>query len=402
MVAHARTSGEYRVTTEKLNEKRMKTIYKSIWMFAVAFALTTLYTACSDDDLPNNGEPRIRYIRITDPASADSLLVAGYQDNLIVIVGENLQDAREIWFNDQPGPLVSTFITNTTIFTVVPPDIPLVVTNKLTIVFGNGKTLEHDFQVEISEPEIASMDCEYVLTGEVATIRGSFFYEPLTVLFTGGVTGEVMKVEDNILEVKVPDGAEPGPITVTTNFGEAQSDFWFRDNRNIFVSSDPFTGWWNSDYVVTNPGPGDPPSINGNYIRVKKIVAAWAWTEVAGGPASAMGDISKNIPDEAILKPEDYNFKFEVNTMKPYNNNVIKFNIGILSEFNDEYRWLPPYDTQGKWETVVIPFEQIAATLPIETVNPDGYWTRILFHGPGELDADISFDNLRVVPKSLE
>jgi hypothetical protein len=33
------------------------------------------------------------------------------------------------------------------------------------------------------------------------------------------------------------------------------------------------------------------------------------------------------------------------------------------------------------------------------TVNPAGYWSRILFHGPGDLDADISFDNFRVVPK---
>jgi hypothetical protein len=377
----------------------MKTIYKSILMLVIAVALTGVYTSCSDDDLPNNGEPMIKYIRITDPASADSLLVAGYQDNLIVIVGENLQDAREIWFNDQPGPLVSTFITNTTIFTVVPSDIPMVITNKLTLVFGNGKTLEHDFVVEISAPEITSMDCEYVLTGEVARIRGNFFYEPITVTFTGGATGEVVKVDDNIMEVKVPEGAQPGPITVATNFGDAKSDFWFRDNRNIFISSDPFTGWWNSDFVVTTPGAGDPPVINGNYIRVKKVVGAWAWTEIAGGPASAMGDISKNIPDDAILNPEDYNFKFEVNTVKPYNNNVIKFNVGILSENNDQFQWLPPYDSKGQWQTVVIPFAEVAAKQPLPmSPNPEGYWTRILMHGPGELDADIAFDNFRVVP----
>jgi hypothetical protein len=130
------------------------------------------------------------------------------------------------------------------------------------------------------------------------------------------------------------------------------------------------------------------------------VVGAWAWTEVAGGPASAMGSISKSIPDDAILHPEDYNFKFEVNTLKPYNNNVFKFNIGINEQNNDEYRWLPPYDTHGDWQTVVIPLEEIAAKQALAPApNPDGYWTRILMHGPGELDADISFDNFRVVPK---
>jgi hypothetical protein len=32
-------------------------------------------------------------------------------------------------------------------------------------------------------------------------------------------------------------------------------------------------------------------------------------------------------------------------------------------------------------------------------VSPSGYWTRILVFGPGDLDADIAFDNLRVVLK---
>ena len=40
---------------------------------------------------------------------------------------------------------------------------------------------------------------------------------------------------------------------------------------------------------------------------------------------------SKNIPDAAILKPEDYNFKFEVNTIKPYNGNRIKLMIGQVN-----------------------------------------------------------------------
>jgi hypothetical protein len=32
-------------------------------------------------------------------------------------------------------------------------------------------------------------------------------------------------------------------------------------------------------------------------------------------------------------------------------------------------------------------------------VNPEGYWTRILIFGGDEFDADIAFDNLRIVPK---
>ena len=381
----------------------MKSIYAAILSFTVAIATVGSFSSCSEDDLPNNGEPRVRYVRITDPLSADSLLTGAGQGNLIAIVGDNLGDTREVWFNDQQAVLTSTYITNTTILVSVPSQVPIAITNQMRIVFSGGDTLTHEFEVEISEPFVNSISNEYALAGDVATIRGNYFYEPLTVTFTGGAVGELVAVEDDLLEVRIPEGAQPGPITVETSFGRTPSDFWFRDGRNIVVSSDPFTGWWNADFVVSDPGAGDPPAINGNYIRVTRMLAPWPWLEVAGGPADAMGDISKNIPDEAILKPEKYYLKFEINTVKPYNNSMIQFNFGLPGQVNDAYQWAPPFDTSGEWQTVAIPFETMVqsykdkGTTPV--VNPDGYWTRILIQGPGDLDCDIAFDNFRIVPK---
>ena len=382
----------------------MKKIFRSIVLLTMAFAMVSLYTSCNQKDaIPNNGQPVISYVRITDPASKDSLLVGAYQGNLIAIIGQNLQNTTEIWFNDQKAVLTPTYITPTSIFVSIPAPIPVVITNKMKLVFANGQTLLYDFKVQISEPTVSSLDCEYVLPGQVGTLRGDYFYPPLTITFTGGAKAEIVLIKDKIVTFKVPASAQPGPITVTTNFGVTKSNFWFNDNRNIFLSSDPFTGWWNKDYVVTNPGPLDPPSINGNYIRVKKAIGGWNWVEVAGGPADAMGPISKNIPDAAILKPSDYNLKFEVNTMKPYTANVLKINVGLLEQNNDAYKWLPPYDTKGQWQTVIIPFDDIVASYgkPL-VVSPNGYWTRLLFHGGGDLDCDISFDNFRIVPKVIK
>lgn len=383
----------------------MKTLYKPLLMLLAAFAVISIYSSCTKDDLPNGGEPRIKYIRVTDPVSSDSLLIGAGQGNMIAIVGENLGGAVEMWFNDQQASLNPTYITDKTILVTVPSPIPTEITNKIRIIFSNGKTLEHDFIVQISEPVVSSMVSEFVNEGDVATIRGNYFYAPLTVTFTGGVTGELVSIGDQLLEVRVPAGAQPGPITVATNFGETESEFWFRDNRNIFISSDPYEGWWNANYVVTpaSVGADDPVAINGNYIRFAKQIAGWSWNEVAGGPATAMPVHSKNIPNEAILKPEDYNLKFEVNTLKPYAANLLKINVALLAEDNDAYKWNPPYDTKGQWQTVVIPFEEVVASYKVKpTVSATGYWSRLLFHGPGDLDADISFDNFRVVPKVID
>jgi len=379
----------------------MKLINKNLLILLMAVGATSMFTSCKKES--STGEPSISYVRITRPSSSDSLLIGAGQGQLIAIIGDNLQEAVQVWFNDQQARLTPTYITNTSLLVSVPAQIPIDVNNKLKIIFKNGHELLYDFEVQISKPYVASMVCEFVNTGDIATIRGDFFYEPLTVKFTGGVNGEVVSVKDKEIQVRIPAGVQAGQITVKTNFGETKSNFWFRDGRNMFIDSDPYEGWWNSNYVVSNPGPSDPPKINGNYIRYKKFTGAWSWNELAGGPASAMPGHSKNIPDAAILKPEDYNLKFEVNTVKPYNSSIIRINCALNAEDNNAYQWMPPFDTKGKWQTVIIPFDEIVASYAVKPViNPSGYWCRLLIQGPGDLDADLCFDNFRIVPKVLK
>jgi hypothetical protein len=379
----------------------MKSFNKFLLILLTVVGIGSAFLSCKKNE--NNETPSITYIRVTRPEASDSLLVGAGQGQLIAIVGKNLQDAVEIWFNDQQSRLTPTYISSTSILVSVPSQIPLSVNNKLKIVFKNGYELLHEFQVQISKPVVTSMLSEFVNEGDLAMISGNYFYAPLTVTFTGGATGTIVSRKDQELQVQVPAGAQPGPITVKTNFGEVVSTFWFRDSRNHIIDADPHEGWWAS-YLVATPDPakGDPPQISGGYYRHKKQVKAWTWDspEVAGGPANSMPNHSKNIPDEAILNPANYNVKFEINTLKPYNANTIRLNVGLVAEDNDAYIWQPPYDSKGKWHTITIPFDQMVAAYKTKpTVSSSGYWSRILIFGPGDLDADICFDNLRIVPK---
>jgi hypothetical protein len=375
----------------------MKSINKILLILLVVVGAAFVFTSCKKT---NVYLPTISYVRITKPTSSDSLLVAAGQGQLIAVMGDNLQDAVEVWFNDQQAKLTPTYITKTSLLVSVPSNIPQKITNKLKIIFKDGYELLYDFKVQISKPAVNSLVCEFVNDGDIATIRGDYFYAPITVTFTGGATGTIVSLKDQEIQVKVPAGAQPGQITVATNFGTTKSNFWFRDPRNHFIDSDPYEGWWDGSLVVSNPGPTDPPIISGNYLRLKRQVGSWSWKELAGGPASSMPNHSKNIPDEAILKPEDYYLKFEVNTLKPYNGNAVKINVALISEDNGGYKWLPPFDTKGQWQTVTIPLKEVFAdyaTKPVVSAN--GYWSRIVVGNyPGDWDADICFDNLRVVP----
>ena len=382
----------------------MKSIHKLLFIVTLAICTAGLLWSCNkDDDAPNNGEPRVRYVRITNPVSSDSLLVGAGQGQLVAIVGENLGDAVDIWFNDRQARLTPTYITNTSILVSVPSQIPNNVTNKLKIIFKNGFVLNYDFEVQISEPIVSSMVSEYVKEGETATIRGNYFYQPLTVTFEGGAVGTLVSVTDQIIEVRVPAGAQPGRITVKTNFGETKSDFWFRDNRNLLIHNDPWSGWWGQNLVVSGT---DPLAISGNFTRITQPIGSWGWTEWIGGREDALAT-SHNLPDAAVLKPEDYNLKFEINTLKPYVGNRIKIMIGQVNNpdpswDNEPYFWEPPFDTKGKWQTVVIPFEIVTDRYSTNWgLRPQGYGVKVWFHGPGALEADIAFDNLRVVPKII-
>ena len=416
----------------------MKTIHKSI-LFVSIFAIVTLIaSSCKDDNNSSSGAPFISYVRVTNPASSDSLLAAAGQGQMIAIVGGNLQNTRQVWFNDQQTTLIPTYVTNTTLIVTVPSSVPMVVTDKMKLVFADGDSLLYDFQVTINAPIIDDTYCDYVADEATDTIYGRFFYYPLTVTFPGGLSvssGDsgsddvtVQQVDPNtssaILMVKVPIGAQPGQITVTSNFGSGKSNFMFRDNRNIFEGFDDGIDPGTNGTVVTDPGPSDPPSINGAYVRIAQTIGGWAWIQVF---ARWNGDVV--ISSDAILHPDLYNFKFEVCTEKPFNTNGIRGWITdpaianntpatpvVTSATGTYYSWIPtsadapstltgtfpPIDTQGTWKTITIPLDQFAAAEGsyFPGVLPS-YFCAFVFCEGGTLDCDMSFDNFRIVPKTI-
>lgn len=380
----------------------MKKIY-SLFLLLMTGAMAGMLAGCEDDDLVNNGEPMISYIRITAPESSDSLLVSAGQGQMIAIMGENLGDVREIYFNDLPAVLTPTFITDNSIITRIPSRIPSEITNLMTLIFANGRTLTYDFTVDISAPRIDYMKSEYVVEGGIAVIHGNYFYAPLVVTFPGGVTGEVVALEDEKIEVVVPEGVQPGPIAISTNFGVRESSFWFQDDRNIIASFDgPTSGLWHGpSYIVSEDDNIDP--IAGKFIRMKRDLAAWGWFELYVGPANS--DVAlelKNIPADAFLNPDKYVVKFEINTLKALTGARIHIGIGPgMPADRDAFKfeWEPNIDTGGEWETVAIPWEDVWEANQKFAYDPNGYGISFHFSGPNPVAGDFGLDNMRVVPR---
>lgn len=382
----------------------MKSNYKNILFLFIAFVMVGTFISCSDDDLPNNGKPSISYIRVTNAEASDSLLVAAGQGSMIAIIGQNLQGAKELWINDRQASLTPTYITNTTIITRIPSKIPDEVDDKIKIIFEDGSLLEHSFKVKISKPLPLFMVSEYVNIGDVAIIRGDYFYEPLTVTFTGGVVAEIVELEDDIVKVVVPEGAEPGPITLENNIGETVSGFWFRDDRNIIADFEEtnFEGWWHGkDFIVSADARITP--ISNKFLRINKELGAWDWFEMWVGDGGTILEATKNIPADAFLSPRNYSLKFEINTLASLTGANLRMYMGpagldMGKEREAFYLWEPNIDTKGEWQTVIIPFDQFMAGNPKLEYSANGYQVSFHFQGPSAAEANFGLDNIRVVP----
>jgi hypothetical protein len=75
----------------------MKAFNKILFLLLLTVGVVSVFSSCKKDE--NTGTPSISYVRVTRPESSDSLLVGAGQGQLIAIVGNNLKDAVEIWFN---------------------------------------------------------------------------------------------------------------------------------------------------------------------------------------------------------------------------------------------------------------------------------------------------------------
>lgn len=335
-----------------------------------------LMSSCNDDEeLENGGTPMIRYVRITDPAAGDSLLVGAPLGNLVAIVGENLGDVKEVWFNDRQATLNPAFITNKTILTTVPNRAPIEINNKMRLVFGNGSELLHDFETTIAAPEVVAMKNEYAPVGSVTTITGDFFFEPISVTFTGGGEAEIVSVDQDEIEFIVPEGAEPGPITVTSNFGSTEASFHYKDQRGIILNYDNLTaeGSWRPGPVESEDG------IDGNYLklfgtlnaneRIEDNYASQFWGHTRFETPRQLWqseDFEGAMAEDMVLKfearVENWYGSYLQITWAPWDN---AGNQEYWANLNGRGLWRPweeadqNFSTDGEWITVSIPLSEM-------------------------------------------
>lgn len=173
--------------------KSMNAGWLAVWMLALLTAFSV--TSCQKDD-DGGGAPVIHYVRVTDPALADSTFTEAQPGTMIAIIGENLDGVQKIYINSYEVSFNPTYVTSHSIILTIPsvdpenPDLfQLVGTNpdlpaEIRVVTNHG-TATFAFHVLSPAPYITRLAVDYpVDPGEEVTIIGGNFYEIQRIYFS--------------------------------------------------------------------------------------------------------------------------------------------------------------------------------------------------------------------------
>lgn len=352
-------------------------------------------TGCKKDEISAcGGLPTLT--GVTAPTDRTQVSTSGNLADWIIVQGTNLCDVNKLSFNDVDVSLADAYITATEITVQVPRVVPKNVTNTITVTTAGG-TAQTTYKLSIPTLAVSGMSNEYAAPGQRVAIVGMNFdlydVSPTKgkVLWNGTALAITKTTADSVYFV-VPASAAPGATlkVVDGNGKETAVPGRYKDNRNIIFGYDQNGSvWGGTTFITTGP---TPAPVNGPYVRVSQSIGAWTWTEFSTNNNIAM-------PADVVANPGNYVLRFEVNTLKPFNTNGIRLSIDGDVASTNTYTWTPttPFSTRGQWSTMTIPLSGFINKKA--DLDKPLHECKFVFLGDGALDADISFDNFRIVPK---
>lgn len=344
--------------------------------FLAAILIVMFQSACKkDNEVSSSGTPKITKLRAVAPAPNDSTLTIAGPGNMVVIMGENFNGTKQIYFNGYPATFNSAIVSNTSIVVMIPPDMPFAKLdqanlNTVKVVTGSGEAT-FQFPIVPPPPVVTAMSNEYAKPGTKVTIWGNNFFYIDKVIFPGGVeatTGITSNDAGSMLTVTVPAGATAaGNIKVKNRYGTGTSVLLFNDfNTGVLHNYD------NLNYFAWGAGKSNSsvtfPDNNGWY----GVMNA---SGLSGGDMGWWnGNRSINVGPRVWVDPANFNqsldsyaFKFEINVTKPWSAGSIYIAkdyswtyIAVVAPWKGADGSVTPFVTNG-WQTVTVPLSEFRA-----------------------------------------
>ena len=287
----------------------------------------------------------------------------GPEETLVTFEGMNLANIETMTFSGEIINFNTAYNSDVALLFRIPETLPL--GEHEVVITTAGGSVTTNFRKTKEVPEIFNVSPESGQIGDVVTLTGKNFFEPLQVWFTDSVEAEILFAQEDSMEVRIPDGIQKGRITLSANGGLAFSPKQFFSTNIVLVNDFDGNGLraetnkWifrgslnqNSMNAVRN---SDPDPIDGNFLKFSgKDDLSIGWI---GGPENHAWDT--DVFENFGIRTTSGNtlLEFEYNNNGRTNTNVIMIlreKDGSVNDFTHTLK----FDKSG-WKTLSIPLNR--------------------------------------------
>lgn len=251
--------------------KNLKIKYLLGFFILASIFLNTLSSCSNDDDKGSSGP----IINSVSPSVEGDLVpvTIGKPKNVYVIQGSGFNTLEKIYFNDFETYFNPTLVTDNAIFVTIDEDTPFSnVANELKIVTKSG-TVIHPFIIAPPDPTLLNYSPINPLEGEVITIKGNYFLEPIVKI--GDVPATIISSTLTEIKVKVPAGANNKYVSVTNISGTATS----KEAIGTALFDDAWSNDWFYDGGDDKVTDVSSPGVLQGELMVKSVNDGWSGTQ---------------------------------------------------------------------------------------------------------------------------
>lgn len=314
----------------------------------------------------------------------------------IIVQGKGFEPVNCILVNDVVVDMDELYKTSNELIFPIPRALPDEVTNTLTVITPQQQ-VSAPLTINIPKLKINGMYNEYAPEGSMMRIVGDYFdLYGITVeegkIIWGTEEIKIEKAVQDTLYFKIPVNAQANTkIKVYSPVeGEVAVPGRYKEKGNSLVDFENYSGWGGGQYIIDGP---EPESISGKFSRFKISAADagdWEWS----GTTAIIQTGGLVYSEDILTNPQNYQFKFEVNSFLPLTKRYFRF----YFEGANEFRWPAadgfPFSTNKEWRTLTFELTDVWT----EGIVPTGTMWQVMANTPAE-DTDICFDNFRIVPK---
>lgn len=383
--------------------------------YIIGTMLTVVLAACNDvvnmddgwtsaADVVNTGAPQISGVyEISDTAFANRL-TEGNPEQMVCIVGTNLNRATRIRFNTVEADLSEAYSSSRKAVVRIPKEVSLEQVNKIEYTTDMG-TGDYGFRVLLPELRLDGLFNEFCAAGETVKLSGAYFAlygfgrgEASVTL--DGTPLNVSDVSDGSMSVTIPRGTPDNSVLLvswldrdrrkqlrTLNFRPKESILFEDLTTACTKTGEGVTFEYDEDVPDTRSVLGYP------HLHLSGSVAQWQWIETA---------FSASEPQLGGIDISEYELAFEFLTTvgHPLPSFYDGADDGLLLSINGgpRYEFDPmrgaELNTEGQWQTFHIPLEKLmeAGT----TFTKDEFTLGFVFTPNTACDADFRMGNFRI------